>query len=47
MGYYIKEKFVIKLQKIPFSIPFLITVICIYGFVILYSAAGGQIEPWA
>lgn len=47
MGYYIKEKFVIKLQKIPFSIPFLITVICIYGFVILYSAAGGRIEPWA
>ncbi len=47
MGYYIKEKFVIKLQKVPFSIPFLITVICIYGFVILYSAAGGQIEPWA
>ena len=47
MGYSIKEKFVTKLQKIPFSIPFLITVICIYGFVILYSAAGGQIEPWA
>lgn len=47
MGYSIKEKFVTKLQKIPFSIPFLITIICIYGFVILYSAAGGQIEPWA
>ena len=47
MSYSTKEKFVAKLQKIPFSIPFLITTICIYGFIILYSAAGGAIEPWA
>ena len=47
MDYSIKERFLIKLQKIPISVLFFITIICIYGFVILYSAAGGQIEPWA
>lgn len=47
MDYSIKEKFLIKLRKIPISVPFFITIICIYGFTVLYSAAGGKIEPWA
>ncbi|MFK7968081.1 MAG: rod shape-determining protein RodA [Rickettsiaceae bacterium] len=42
-----KEKFLIKLHKIPISVPFFITIICIYGFIVLYSAAGGKLEPWA
>jgi rod shape determining protein RodA len=47
MDYSVKEKFLIKLHKIPISVPFFITIICIYGFIVLYSAAGGRIEPWA
>ena len=47
MDYSVKENFLIKLKKIPVSVPCFITIICVYGFVILYSAAGGQIEPWA
>lgn len=41
------EKFLVKLRKIPISVPFFITIICIYGFIILYSAAEGHLEPWA
>jgi len=47
MDHSIKEKFLIKLHKIPISVPFFITIICIYGFIVLYSAAGGRLEPWA
>ena len=47
MDYSAKEKFLIKLHKIPISVPFFISIICIYGFIVLYSAAGGKIEPWA
>ncbi len=47
MDHSIKEKFLIKLHKIPISVPFFITIICIYGFIVLYSAAGGKLEPWA
>jgi rod shape determining protein RodA len=47
MDYSGREKFLIKLHKIPTSVPFIITIICIYGFIVLYSAAGGKIEPWA
>jgi len=43
----IKERFLAKISKIPLRVPCFVTIICIYGFVILYSAAGGQIEPWA
>jgi rod shape determining protein RodA len=42
-----KEDFLKKIKKIPLSIPLLTTLICIYGFILLYSAAGGHIEPWA
>ncbi len=47
MDHSASEKFLTKFKKIPISIPFLIIIICTYGFVILYSAAGGKIEPWA
>lgn len=42
-----KEGIVKKLKQIPISIPLFTTIICVYGFIILYSAAGGNIEPWA
>lgn len=44
---YEKEHFLKKLQKIPFSIPLFTSLICVYGFILLYSAAGGNLEPWA
>jgi rod shape determining protein RodA len=36
-----------KLRKIPILLPTIISIICIYGFIVLYSAAGGNIMPWA
>lgn len=45
--YNYREEFVTKLKKIPFYIPFLASIISFYGFILLYSAAGGHIEPWA
>ncbi len=47
MHYSAKDRFTNKLQKIPISIALFVTIICVYGFVILYSAAGGNIKPWA
>lgn len=47
MNYFIKEKLLIKLNKVPIFLPFLVTIICIYGFIVLYSAAGGSLEPFA
>lgn len=44
---YEKAKFLKKIQQIPFSILIFISLICVYGFILLYSAAGGNIEPWA
>ncbi len=44
---YEKEHFLKKLQKIPLSIPLFTSLICVYGFILLYSAAGGNLEPWA
>ncbi|MDP4709478.1 MAG: rod shape-determining protein RodA [Rickettsiaceae bacterium] len=42
-----KELFLKKFKRIPSSIPLLVSLICIYGFILLYSAAGGHIAPWA
>ncbi len=42
-----KSVFLNKLKNIPLSIPIFVSIICVYGFVILYSAAGGNFEPWA
>ncbi len=39
--------FIKKIRRIPFSIPLLTSLICIYSFALLYSAAGGSIHPWA
>lgn len=44
---HLNEKFVKKFYKIPYAIPLLVSLVSIYGFVILYSAAGGSLEPWA
>lgn len=41
------EEFLQKIKRIPLSIPILSSLLCIYGFVLLYSAANGSIEPWA
>lgn len=43
----VKNRIIDKIQKINFLLPILVTIICIYGFVVLYSAAGGSLEPWA
>ncbi len=42
-----KEKFLNKLRRIPILIPLFVSLICCYGFILLYSASGGDIEPWA
>ena len=42
-----KEKFFKKIRQIPLSIPLFTSLICLYGFILLYSAAGGNITPWA
>ena len=42
-----QEKFLKKFRRIPFSIPLFVLLISVYGFVLLYSASGGNIEPWA
>ena len=42
-----REDFIAKIKKIPISIPLFTTLISLYGFILLYSAAGGHIEPWA
>lgn len=44
---YDKERFLKKIQKIPLSIPIVTSLICLYGFILLYSAAGGSLTPWA
>ncbi len=36
-----------KLSLIPYSIVLLITITCVYGFLILYSAGGSSFYPWA
>jgi rod shape determining protein RodA len=41
------EEFLEKIKRIPLILPSFISLLCIYGFVLLYSAAGGSIEPWA
>jgi len=35
------------LAKLPWRLIFLVTGIAMFGFVVLYSAAGGSMEPWA
>ncbi len=42
-----REDFIARIKKIPISIPLFTTLISLYGFILLYSAAGGHIEPWA
>lgn len=43
----IKNRIIEKIKRISFLLPALVILICIYGFIILYSAASGSIEPWA
>ena len=47
MEYNNSEEFLQKIQRIPLSIPLLTSILSIYGFVLLYSAAGGSLGPWA
>jgi rod shape determining protein RodA len=42
-----REEFIAKIKKIPLFIPLFTTLTSVYGFILLYSAAGGHIEPWA
>ena len=36
-----------KLRNLPVTIPLFVCLVCVYGFILLYSAAGGEIRPWA
>lgn len=36
-----------KLKKIPITLSLLLTVVCCFGFVALWSAANGSLYPWA
>ena len=40
------NKFLIKLQKIPYSFILVIVILCCYNFIILYSAANLSLYPW-
>ena len=42
-----KDTFKAKIKKVPLSIALLVFLICLYGFSLLYSAAGGNVIPWA
>ncbi len=44
---YEKEKFIKKIRQIPLFVPIIILFICVYGFILLYSAANKNIELWA
>lgn len=39
--------FLEKITKIPITLIFLISIVCSVGFIVLYSAASGNIHPWA
>ncbi len=43
----VNEEQWVKIKKIPLTLILSITLICCGGFVILYSVAGGSLEPWA
>lgn len=43
----LKEDLLNRISRIPFFLPLIVSLISIYGFIILYSAAGGDIKPWA
>jgi rod shape determining protein RodA len=36
-----------KISNIPITISVVVTLLCVYGFILLYSAADGNIHPWA
>ncbi len=36
-----------KFFKLPFSLIILINILCVIGFIVLYSASGLKIQPWA
>ncbi|RTK93367.1 MAG: rod shape-determining protein RodA [Rickettsiales bacterium] len=42
-----KEELFKKIRRIPLLLPSTISLVSLYGFIILYSAAGGNINPWA
>jgi rod shape determining protein RodA len=43
----LQKKYFEKIKKIPITLMLLISLICSIGFVVLYSASGGNIQPWA
>lgn len=43
----IQNRIIAKIKRISFLLPTLLVLICVYGFILLYSAAGGFIAPWA
>lgn len=42
-----QENYLGKLKKLPLTLLLLISLICCIGFVALYSASGGNMQPWA
>lgn len=35
-----------KIHNIPWALVFIITALCLYGVILMYSAAGGNLSPW-
>jgi len=44
---YDKTNLLSKISRIPFIIPLTVSILCIYSFILLYSASGGYLAPWA
>lgn len=45
--YYEKNALFVKIKNLNLTIPLILTIICLYGFLVLYSASGGSFHPWA
>lgn len=42
-----QENYLAKLKKLPLTLLLLISLVCCIGFVALYSASAGNMQPWA
>lgn len=45
--YHIGTKFGEKFKRLPIMLPILVVLLCSYGFVVQYSASGGNLHPYA
>ena len=42
-----QENYLGKIRKLPLTLLLLVSLVCCIGFVALYSASGGNMQPWA